>query len=291
MTNALTVFKQTLKSDAVMDSIHDRLKEKSGVFVTSLLDLCGETKELLECSPGLVIKEAMKAAGLDLPLNKNLGFAYIIPYKERGIMTPHFQMGYKGFIQLAIRTGLYKHLNAEVVYEGEVMIVDKIKGTLYIEGEPTSERAIAYFSYMQLINGFEKAIGWTKKKVEAHAVRFSKSYAYYKNNPRGRKPVWATDFDQMALKTMILQLVPKYGPMTIQMSQAMGSESKQDFAGFKRSPEQEINENANQDIIDVDVKGDDDDVVDAEMTDEEKEEIVAREKAQSEEEEDLNPGF
>lgn len=290
MTNALTVFQNTLESDAVMARISKRLDDKAGAFTTSLLDLCGEDKSLLECDPGMVIKEAMKAASLELPLNKNLGFAYLIPYKEKGRMTPHFQMGYKGFIQLAIRTGLYKHLNAEVVYEGEVMVVDKIKGTLHIEGEPTSETAIGYFSYMQLINGFEKAIGWTKKKVDAHAVRFSKSYAYYKKKPSGRKPVWATDFDSMALKTLILQLVPKYGPMTIEMSAAMSSESKEDFAGFQGGVEKEIKENANQEIIDIPVD-EPGKVVDSEITEEEKAAIMQDEKDQSEKGSNTDPGF
>ena len=116
--NNLPAIRNVIQAPGMQRSILARLGEKAGTFTTSLLDVIGETWALQKCDPKLVVKEALKAAALDLPINKNLGFAYVIPYGNE----PQFQMGYKGFIQLAIRTGQYKHLNAGVVYEGEDMV-------------------------------------------------------------------------------------------------------------------------------------------------------------------------
>jgi recombination protein RecT len=262
MTPNLPAIQKTLSSPNVIARIESRLGEKAGTFITSVLDLCGEDNNLAKCNPNLVIKESLKAAGLDLPINKNLGFAYVIPYGNK----PQFQMGYKGYIQLAIRTGQYKHLNAGVVYEGEEMIEDRIKGTLEIGGKKTSEKAIGYYCYMELINGFQKAIAWTKARVVTHAKRFSKSY-------NSKTSPWKTDFDAMALKTMMLQIIPKYGPMTIEMSTAMTSDHA-DFKGF--NPQEEIDQNANNEVIDID------------MSDDEKAEIEAQEKKEAEK---PGPGF
>lgn len=234
--------KQQLSTPAIRNNIKQRIGSNTGTFITSLLDLCGEDDNLAACNPDLIIKEALKAAALQLPINKNLGFAYVLAYKQKRIPTPSFQMGYKGYLQLAIRTGQYKHLNAGVVYEGEEMVVDRIKGILSIGGEKASDKATGYFCYMQLTNGFEKAIGWTTEKVTAHAKKFSKSFNY-SSSP------WKTDFEAMALKTMILQLIPKYGPMTIEISEAMTHDRP-----INADPEglvNEIDQNANTEVIDI----------------------------------------
>ena len=264
MTKNLPSIQQELTSPAIMDRIQKRLGEKAGTFITSVIDLCGEDKTLAKCNPKLIIKEAIKAAALDLPINKNLGFAYVIPYGK----APQFQMGYKGFIQLAIRTGQYKHLNGGIVYEGETVLDDRIKGTLEITGKKTSEKAVGYFCYMQLLNGFEKAIFWTTEKVTSHAKRFSKSF-------NSKSSPWKTDFDAMAMKTMVLQLIPKYGPMTIEMSQAISNDYKSDS-----TIQDEINENANSEVIDI-PQGDP-----GEMPDDLKKEVIEEEK-----EEGRGPNF
>ncbi len=274
-TNNLPAIQRELENPGIVARINTRLGDKAGTFITSVLDLCGEDQALAECDPKLVIKESLKAAGLDLPINKNLGFAYVIPYKK----VPSFQMGWKGYVQLAIRTGKYRHLNTGIVYEGEEMIVDRIRGTLDIGGKRTGDNPIGYYCYMELLNGFQKAIAWTKEKVEEHARRFSKSYSYYIKNKKGRKPVWVTDFDAMALKTMFLQLVPKYGPMTIEMSQAIAGD-RSDFKGFDNQVSEEIQENANEEIIDIPKNGDalDADFYDGQaLTDAEKAEIEQEE--------------
>jgi len=283
--NNLPAIQRELENPGIIARINTRLGDKAGTFITSVLDLCGEDQALAECDPKLVIKEALKSAGLDLPINKNLGFAYVIPYKK----VPSFQMGWKGYVQLAIRTGKYRHLNTGIVYKGEEMIIDRIRGTLEIGGKRTGDNPIGYYCYMELLNGFQKAIAWSKEKVEEHAKRFSKSYSYYLDKKRGRKPVWVTDFDAMALKTMFLQLVPKYGPMTIEMSQAISGD-RSDFKGFDNQVSEEIQENANEEIIDIPKDGN---VVDAEFDGDSA--LTAAEKAEIEQEEAntaiAEPGF
>lgn len=291
--NSLVVIKNHINHPDIKRNIEARLGEKAGTFITSLLDVVGEDRNLAECDPNLIVREALKAAGLDLPINRNLGFAYVLPYKEKGKPKPQFQMGYKGYIQLAIRTGQYRHLNAGVIYEGEEIIEDRIKGTLEIGGEKKSEKAVGYFCYMELLNGFNKAVAWTREKVQAHAKRFSKSYS------KSFSP-WKSDFDAMAMKTMVLQLVPKYGPMTIEMSTAMVSD-RADFKGFDNRVQDEIDKNSNRDVIDIPQDGETGQVVDAEfdpdaITDEEKAEIKAAEAAAAQQDKEKNgkrrePGF
>ncbi len=243
MTKNLPAIQIEFNKSEIKDMITTRLGDKAGAFITSVLELCGQDKLLAQCDPNLVILEALKAAGLDLPLNKSLGFAFIIPYKEKGTPKPRFQCAARGFTQLAIRSGQYKHMNTGVVYEGEKVVEDRIKGTLKIEGKRKNENAIGYFAYMQLLNGFEKAIFWSKKRVELHAARFSKSYSS-KSSP------WKTDFDAMALKTMILQLIPKYGPMNVDMTSAIIADGG-NVTPLKQQLEVEVEQNANSETIDI----------------------------------------
>ena len=259
------------KSD-IKEMILTRLGDKAGAFVTSVLELCGQDKLLAQCDPNLVIIEALKSAGLDLPLNKSLGFAYIIPYKENKIMIPHFQCSYKGITQLAIRSGQYKHMNTGVIYEGEEVVEDRIKGTLEIEGTKKNNKAVGYFSYMELLNGFEKAIFWNKKRVELHAKRFSKSYSY-------KSSAWQTDFDAMALKTLLLQLIPKYGPMNVDMSTALIAD-RGDTIPLKQRLEVEVEQNANTEVIDIETAPKK--VTSNELTEQDKQEILEQELKESE---------
>lgn len=190
------------------------LGNNAEAFIGSVIDLYSSDSKLAECEPGKVLLEALKAATLDLPINKQLGFAYIVPYKEKGIQTPHFQIGYKGLIQLCMRSGAYKYLNAGCVYEGMEVKTDVLTGEVDINGEPESDGIIGYFAYLETLNGFKKAAYWTKEKVQKHAQKFSKSYEYGSS-------VWQSDFDSMAQKTVLRNLLSKWGVMSVQMSTAM----------------------------------------------------------------------
>lgn len=294
MSNNLPAIRKTITGAGMQAMIQQRIGEKAGVFTTSLLDLIGDNKDLQACDPNLVVKEAIKAAALDLAISRNLGFAYVIPYKENGTPVPQFQVGYKGYIQLAIRTGQYKHLNTGAVYEGETVVADKIKGTLEITGEPTSGKVVGFFSYMELINGFQKAIFWTAEKMRNHAKKYSKGYASYLSGRTKFKPIWETDFEGMGKKTMVLQLVPKYGPMSIEMANAMDSD-RGDFKGFDNDNQTmaEIDQNANQEYIDIspgDTAPNEEPVPDG-ITEAEKAEVLAQERADAEAQMQDGPDF
>ncbi len=279
MSNNLPAIRKTITGAGMQAMIQQRIGEKAGVFTTSLLDLIGDNTSLQKCDINLVIKEAIKAPALDLPINNNLGFAYIIPYGNK----PSFIMGYKGFIQLAIRTGQYKHLNADAVYDGEEIIVDKIRGTMEVTGKPKSEKVVGYFAYMELINGFEKAIFWTKEQVTAHGKKFSKTF---NNGP------WKSDFDAMAKKTILKSLISKYGPLSIEMTSALSSDTA-DFKGHDAMAQDEIYTNANQEYIDitpVDPAPKEEPGPDG-MTEAEKSEVLAQERADAEAQMQDGPDF
>src|SRR3990172_142226 len=131
---------------------------------------------------------AMMAAALDLPINPNLGFAYIIPYGDQA----QFQMGYKGFIQLALRSGQFKTIASCPVYEGQLISENPLTGFVFDFTKKTSETIIGYAAYFKLLNGFEKTEYWTKDKVEKHAKRFSQSF-------KKGEGTWVSDFDSMAM--------------------------------------------------------------------------------------------
>lgn len=212
--------KAILYADSVQEQFQNVLKENAGAFVASIIDLYNTDKTLQACDPKAVVMEALKAASLKLPINKQLGFAYIIPYKDgkTGQYIPTFQLGYKGYIQLAMRTGAYKYINADVVYEGELIKHDKLTGEIVIDPEKrVSDKKIGYFAYIETLNGFRKTLYMSIEEVTKHAQRYSKSYG-------SKNSVWATDFDAMALKTVLRLLLSKYGIMSIEMQTAIAED-------------------------------------------------------------------
>lgn len=238
--------KTALNAESVQEQFRNALQDSAPLFVASLIDIYASDKNLQECEPGAVIMEALKAATLRLPINKNLGFAYIVPYRNKGKAEPQMQIGYKGLIQLAMRTGEYRYLNADVVYEGELKSYDKLTGHLDLNGERKSDKVVGYFAYLQLLNGFSKAVYWTKDQVIEHAKRFSKSYS-------SQFSPWQTDFDAMALKTVLRNLITKWGIMSVEMVQAVDRDIEADA-------QREIAEYANSEVLDID-----DGIVDAEF--------------------------
>lgn len=229
--------KTALNAESVQEQFRNALQDSAPLFVASLIDIYASDKNLQECEPGAVIMEALKAATLRLPINKNLGFAYIVPYRNKGKAEPQMQIGYKGLIQLAMRTGEYRYLNADVVYEGELKSYDKLTGHLDLNGERKSDKVVGYFAYLQLLNGFSKAVYWTKDQVIEHAKRFSKSYS-------SQFSPWQTDFDAMALKTVLRNLITKWGIMSVEMVQAVDRDIEADA-------QREINEFANSEELDI----------------------------------------
>jgi len=242
--------KSIINVDSVQEQFKNALQDQAPLFIASLIDIYSNDKNLQKCEPKDVIMEALKAATLKLPINKQLGFAYIVPYGSE----PQMQIGYKGYIQLAMRTGQYKYINADVVYEGELKGHNKLTGEVDLSGEATSDKVVGYFAYIETVNGFRKPLYWTKEKVLAHAKRYSKSF-------NSKSSAWQTNFDEMALKTMLRNILSKYGVMSVEMMNAFTSDTA-DERTFEAQVEDEINENANSEVIDIEAEITEEDVPD-----------------------------
>ena len=227
-TNSLAKLKGILNNETMQQNFRNILAENAGAFMASVIELYQSDGALQKCDPNRVVLEALKAATLKLPINKQLGFAYIIPYNN----VPTFQLGFRGLIQLAQRSGQYRYINADVVCEGESVNYNRITGMLEISGTAKSETPVGYFAYFQLLNGFEKCVYWTREKVEAHAKRYSKAWS------KADSP-WHTNFDAMALKTVLKTIISKYGVMSVEFANAIANDSVDDRV------EAEVAQNAN----------------------------------------------
>ena len=213
--------KEFLKSPAVQKTIADTLGKKASQFTTSVLSLIGNDDLLADADPGSLFTACLTAASLDLPINKNLGFAHIIGYNNnrKGIVEAQFQIGAKGLKQLAMRTGEYKFINDSDVREGELKSFDRLSGEISFAWiEDTAERnakpIIGYVSFFELHNGFRSTVYMTVEEVKAHAQRYSQAYK------KGYGP-WSDNFEAMAAKTVMKKNISNNGPMSTELQQAV----------------------------------------------------------------------
>ncbi len=208
--------KGMLESPAYKKKFEGMLGKKAAGFMSSIIAVTNNNNYLMKADPATVIGAAAQAAMLDLPINQSLGFAYIVPYKGAA----QFQLGYKGYIQLAQRSGQYVDIGAKTVYEGELeyenRLLDKFKF-----GNRTGDKVIGYLAYFRLTNGFEKMLFMTLDEMQAHAKKYSQNY-------NGGTDKWGlADFNVMAEKTVLKRLLSKFGPLSIesvQMSQALSND-------------------------------------------------------------------
>lgn len=200
---------QLLNSASVKKRFDELLEDSSPSFISSILTIYRGNSKLQECSNASILSAAGLAAALKLPINPSLGFAYIVPYKGQA----QFQIGYKGLVQLAMRTGQYRTLNSGRVLEGQIKEVDFITGEI-IRGEKTSDEISGYVAYMELLNGFNKALYMTVDEIDEHARRYSQSYAYDIKSGK-RSSVWSNNFEAMAKKTVLKRLLSTFGIMSI----------------------------------------------------------------------------
>ena len=215
-----------LGSANIKKKFEDILGKKAAGFMSSILSAVNLNPELKNADPLSVISAAAIAASLDLPINPSLGFAYIVPYKkyDKSIdqkdnkPIAQFQMGWKGFVQLAQRTGQYQTLNVSPVCEGELLAINPFTGEINLSHDSKkSDKIIGYVAYFKLLNGFEKYCYMTKEECEKHGKKYSKSY----DKPFSK---WQQDFDVMALKTVIKRLLGKWGILSIDMQTALESD-------------------------------------------------------------------
>lgn len=200
------------------------LGAKKQEFVNNVTALVANDAALQECEPLSIMYSAIKATALDLPLDKNLGFAYVIPYdnKKKGVKEAQFQMGYKGFVQLAIRSGQFKTINVTEVRKGEIIDTDLLTGEVKLQRLPNRETlsVVGYIAYFRLTNGFEKTLFMSVDDMNLHAMQYSQTFKssnkYVKENSK-----WTTDFDAMAKKTVLKLLLNRYAPLSVEMRNAI----------------------------------------------------------------------
>jgi recombination protein RecT len=208
---------QTLKGLLASPTLKKRFEEildkRAPQFMTSIVNLYSSDQMLQKCEPMSVISAAMVAATLDLPVDKNLGYAWIVPYGNKA----QFQIGYRGYIQLALRTGQYKSINVIEVYEGELKKWNRLTEELEIDFDgKVSDVVIGYAAYFELVNGFRKTVYWTKEQVEKHRQKYSKSGHSWKEN-----------YDAMAMKTVLRNMLAKWGILSIEMQNAFNEDEKE----------------------------------------------------------------
>ena len=215
-------FAAVLKSPAVQTSLIGTLGDamKAKTFTAALISAVNTNRQLMSCEPMSIISAALLGESLQLSPSPQLGHYYMVPFNDSksGTTKATFQLGWKGYYQLALRSGQYKHLDAVAVKEGELIGYNPITDEINLEpiGDPLARekaKTIGYYAHFELNNGFTKAMYWPKEKMEAHALTYSQGY----KAKRGYT-FWEKDFDSMALKTMYRQLISKYGIMSIEMT-------------------------------------------------------------------------
>lgn len=204
--------------------------ERGQSFITHIVSAVSSNPQLAACENSTIFSAALTGESLKLAPNPQLGYYYIVPYKEKDKkgniirVSASFQIGYRGLIQLALRTGQYADIDVMEVRQGEYLGRDKYTGKFLFEfisddEEREKREIIGYMAYFELVNGFRKTLYWSKSKMEKHAERYSQSYKYDKNSNK-KESFWSKDFDQMAFKTMLRQLLSKWGIMSTEMQKA-----------------------------------------------------------------------
>lgn len=206
----MAAIKDLFTNESVKNKFKDLLGKRSTSFITSVLQIVASNDLLKKADPHSIYNAAATAATLDLPLNNNLGFAYIVPYGEKA----QFQLGYRGFIQLAQRSGQFKTISACEVYEGQLIEENPLEGFKFDFTKKSSEKIIGYAAYFKLINGFEKTLYMPLAEMEKHGRKYSQTY-------KKNFGLWTTDFHSMATKTVIKLLLSKYAPLSVEMQKAV----------------------------------------------------------------------
>lgn len=226
--NQKQTFSAFLAQDAMKKKINEMVGgEKGQQFVTSIISAVSTNPQLAECDNASIVSAALLGQALNLSPSPQLGQFYLVPFNDnkRGCKVAQFQIGYKGYIQLAIRSGQYKKLNVLAIKEGELIKYDPLDEDIevkLIENEEEREKAetIGYYAMFEYLNGFRKTIYWSKQKMEAHALKYSMGYRAKKGYT-----FWEKDFDGMAYKTMLRQLISKWGIMSIDLTMQKALES------------------------------------------------------------------
>ena len=218
----LKQFNTTIANVNTQSYLKNVLGEKKDSFVNNITALVANDESLQACVPTTIMFAAMKATSLSLPLDNNLGFAYVLPYKNgrSNTVEAQFQMGYKGIVQLAVRSGQFKRINVSDVREGEIASRDRLTGDIEFswitdEAERGKAKVIGYVGYFRLSGGYEKTAYWSVEELVEHSKKYSKAVQ------KGYKSPWSENFDAMAKKTVLKLMLNKGdAPMSVEMQDA-----------------------------------------------------------------------
>ncbi|MGJ1009074.1 recombinase RecT [Enterococcus casseliflavus] len=223
-------FKALMNTPAMKKKFTDILHEKSDSFMGSLMALVGGDNYLSQAEPMTIIASALKAATMDLPIDKKLGYAYVVPFnrseKVGNKWVKHneaqFILGYKGYIQLAQRSGQYKALNALAIYDGQLIDWNPLTEEFTFDYKAkVSDEVIGYVGFFELLNGFKKTVYWTKQEIESHRIKNAKGYDKEKLSG-----AWVDNYDSMAIKTVLRNMLSKWGLLSVEMQSAITSDEK-----------------------------------------------------------------
>jgi recombination protein RecT len=196
-------------SELVRKKFAEVLGANTPSFCTTVVQIASQNEQLSKCDPASIMQSAMVAATLNLAVNPNLGFAYILPYGSKA----QFQLGYKGLIQLAQRSGQFVNISSTPIYDGQIASENPLTGYVF-DFTKKSNKVIGYAAYFKLLNGFEKTLYMSVEQLQAHGKKYSQTY-------KKGFGLWADDFDAMAQKTVVKQLLSKYAPLSVEMTKAM----------------------------------------------------------------------
>lgn len=243
---AVKDFQAVMNNSYYQSLLQNTLKDNKGAFTTSLMELFTSDPQLMQCNPNALMGEAVKAAGLRLPINKQLGQAYIVVFKNKDkatgqlVPTPTLIIGTKGYINLALRTNKYININKGTVYEGEFQGFDKVTGSLDISGEKISDVPVGYFAYFKQKSGFEKIMYMTIDEVCKFAKTYAPTVKFSKITWQELKELaikqsvegeggglgWFAGFQDMAEKTVLRQLLSSWGELSVDAAQVINADER-----------------------------------------------------------------
>lgn len=237
---------------AIMNTLQDAARTKT--FTSSLISAVTTNPQLRECDGTSIISAALLGESLNLSPSPQLGHYYMVPFKDTktGTVKAQFQLGWKGYYQLALRSGQYKNIDAVAIKEGELISFNPITGSVELKPiedpvERENAKTIGYYAFFEMINGFRKEMYWSREKMQAHAMKYSQGYKAQKGYT-----FWEKDFDGMALKTMYRQLISKYGIMSIEMQKAYVNDMAVHNSIDATDTPEYIDADVTEDVFDVD---------------------------------------
>lgn len=264
----LPALKTMLAAPSVQEQFTNSLKEGKDTFIASIIDLYGSDPSLAQCDNGLIVKECLRAATMHLPINRALGYAYVVVFNnkvkveytdEKGLKqykyetqkTPTFILSYKGLIQLALRTRIYTNIHADIIYEGELIESDKLTGEIKLDAKQRiSDKVIGYFAHFETVYGMKKTFFMSLEQVARFAKMYAPTVKFTKEitveslmalaglPPRGNG--WTGDFDNMAKKTCLRQLLERYGELSTEIQTAIIAEKSATISADETATEETV---------------------------------------------------